>query len=520
MLLVYARFHEELVGDFGVENGLAAGHRPLDAARLLGPRRVPRLNLRGERHLRRIDVLDREPLHRVVAFAHDVHRAPVGQRGHREARYLAERGLVVERLREGGRGVDEEGAAGLLPLLVPHVAEDEDGTGDLAVLAADGRPAVVDGDVAPVARNQHRVIRQAYDRPVLEYLLHGAGDDLARALVLDVEDLRQRAPNGIRLGVAGERAGHRVHDRDPPGGVGGDDRVPDAVEGGGQLCPQLLREPQRGALELEPARAEERLGALARERLHEGALLGREGPGRVEAHAQESDGAALGRERDAPEGVCARRPRRGDLRKGREVRDVRLPRFHKHGLPARQRAVDGVPGRRGDAPDLLDNGRAASSFADELQRGRALVERVERARVGVRAMRAVFHDHPRDVSHREGSREGLGERPERLYARPCFDLAGVGMRPVERLRRLLGHGQEERALLGREVARPIEAKRHHREHLGVEHQRQRSLASAGTSAVCGGEEWGRRVGRLEPFGLRRQVRRLDWRGQIGGDAPR
>ena len=64
-----------------------------------------------------------------VAILHDVDDAPVGQRAGGEARDLAQRLLVIERLGGHGAGLGQEAQASLGPLAlgdVPADAEDAD----------------------------------------------------------------------------------------------------------------------------------------------------------------------------------------------------------------------------------------------------------------------------------------------------------------------------------------------------------------------------------------------------------
>ncbi len=130
--------------------------------------------------------------------------------------------------------------------------------------AADRRAAVGDRPLRAVAGDQHRVVRQAHDRALAEDPLHRVLDRRPRALVDDAEHLGQRPGRGVGLPPAGEGLGDRVQEVDAPGGVGGDDGVPDAVqrraEGLQRFPPLALRAVEALERPLSPVLVQERRG--------------------------------------------------------------------------------------------------------------------------------------------------------------------------------------------------------------------------------------------------------------------
>ena len=116
---------------------------------------------------------------------------------------------AVERLADDGvvRGFDDrreqagrQELAGLVALHAPlrgDVAEDQHASGDLAVLVADRRGAVVDRALAAVLLNQHRVIRQADDDPFPKRLRRRVLDRPARVLVDDPEHRVERLADAL-----------------------------------------------------------------------------------------------------------------------------------------------------------------------------------------------------------------------------------------------------------------------------------------------------------------------------------
>ena len=123
-----------------------------------------------------------------------------------------------------------------------------------AALSSMGRSVAVPGD-------EDGVVRQPHDRPLPQGTEGGVLDRLAGSFVDDVEDVRKRAAQGLRLGPPGQGLGDAVHERDPALGIGADHRVTDAGERDAQpfrLLPQRLF----GA----PARKENALGVLQGDR--------------------------------------------------------------------------------------------------------------------------------------------------------------------------------------------------------------------------------------------------------------
>ena len=152
----------------------------------------------------------------------------VGDRGERVAQLVGEHGqeLVL------AAGVLEQFLLVLPPL--GDIAEDEDDPIDLAAGVADGCPAVVDRPLDAVAGDQHRMIGQANDGPIGQDSLHGVLGRLAGVLVDDPEDLVERPAGRIAARPAAEGLGYGIHEGDPPLSVGGDDRVADAGQHGGE----------------------------------------------------------------------------------------------------------------------------------------------------------------------------------------------------------------------------------------------------------------------------------------------
>jgi hypothetical protein len=110
VLVVAAAGHEQLVGDPGHPLGLARPQHLVAAVRRLGVLGVARVELVREGHHLRVGVADGQPVQAAVR-AHEVERAPVGERGHREGRDLPERGLDVEGGRQHRAGLGEEAGA-------------------------------------------------------------------------------------------------------------------------------------------------------------------------------------------------------------------------------------------------------------------------------------------------------------------------------------------------------------------------------------------------------------------------
>jgi len=113
-----------------------------------------------------------------------------------------------------------------------HIAEHQHHANELALAVADGRAAVVDGHLAAVAPQQHRVVGQPGHPPLAQHARHRAFHLGPRALVDDAEHLADGLAHGLGLRPAGEGLGHRVHEEDAALVVGGDDGIADALQRG------------------------------------------------------------------------------------------------------------------------------------------------------------------------------------------------------------------------------------------------------------------------------------------------
>ena len=82
------------------------------------------------------------------------------------------------------------------PLLDGDVAEDENDTGDRAILVADGSAAVIDVDFRAVSANQNGVASQADDGIKPLHLRDRVFDGFPGDVVKNVEDGRQRSAKG------------------------------------------------------------------------------------------------------------------------------------------------------------------------------------------------------------------------------------------------------------------------------------------------------------------------------------
>ena len=92
------------------------------------------------------------------------------------------------------------------------VAEHEHDAGDVPLRVVDGSGAVVDGDAAAVPGDQDGVIGQAHSGALLEYAGGEVGRGLARELVFDTEDFRERETFGGGVGPAGECLRDGIHE--------------------------------------------------------------------------------------------------------------------------------------------------------------------------------------------------------------------------------------------------------------------------------------------------------------------
>ena len=78
-----------------------------------------------------------------------------------------------------------------------HIAEHQHDADDVTAAVAYRRGAVVDGPLASVAADQHRVVGQSDDLAELQDLFDRIVDRLARVLVDDAEDLGERTPGSV-----------------------------------------------------------------------------------------------------------------------------------------------------------------------------------------------------------------------------------------------------------------------------------------------------------------------------------
>jgi hypothetical protein len=108
--------------------------------------------------------------------------------------------------------------------------------GDLAEGVADGRAAVVDGELGAVLAQQDGVLGDADDALEALHLGDGIFDGQMGGLVDDVEDLVERKVAGLGLSPSGEFLGDQVHHLDAAFGVACDD----AIAYGGKRGAQVL----------------------------------------------------------------------------------------------------------------------------------------------------------------------------------------------------------------------------------------------------------------------------------------
>jgi hypothetical protein len=198
---------------------------------------------------------------------------------------------------------------------VGDVVEDEDDADRPPVPVFDGGGAVVDGGLAPVARDEHGVVGEPDRHALAQDLRHGALDLLARLLVEDAEDLRERAAPRLAGRPAGEPLGDRVEEGDAARGVGRDDGVADAGERGRErllAAPRVLL-----GTPAPPRQVDEHRGDEQEERGLQHPVVGeREG---VEGR-EEDEVADDGRERDGEQRRAASAAQ-GREEDGREEED-------------------------------------------------------------------------------------------------------------------------------------------------------------------------------------------------------
>src|SRR5215813_5965172 len=110
------------------------------------------------------------------------------------------------------------------------VSEDENDSGDVARVVADGRAAVCNGLFGSVPRDENRVICQTDNSAFAE----DPGDRtlhlLAPEFLKDPEDLADLPANGFMFLPARQRFRNRIHQGDAPMDVGRENRIADAAE--------------------------------------------------------------------------------------------------------------------------------------------------------------------------------------------------------------------------------------------------------------------------------------------------
>ena len=158
---------------------------------------------------------------------------------------------VVQHLHDAERLVHrlEQGAEPLLarpnfclgPLLLADVPKHQHAADDFAVLSPNRGGTVVDGPLRAVLGDEDGMVRQPDHPPFPQDLADRVLDRRACMLVDDLENDLQRSSHRLVLRPAGQRLGDGVQERDPPLGVGREDRIPDAGEGDAQPLPLFLR---------------------------------------------------------------------------------------------------------------------------------------------------------------------------------------------------------------------------------------------------------------------------------------
>ena len=128
------------------------------------------------------------------------------------------------------------------PLL--DIAEDEDDSVQLAIIAVNGRAAVVDRGLLAVSGDEDRVVAKANDRSCASHLFNRALDRLPGVLVDDSKYFGQRVSLGLCKGPSGKSLGNGIHAGDAALCVGDNDGVSDALQdarGAGFALPQPAR---------------------------------------------------------------------------------------------------------------------------------------------------------------------------------------------------------------------------------------------------------------------------------------
>ncbi len=112
-----------------------------------------------------------------------------------------------------------------------NVAKDEDYAVDFALRVADGRGAVVDGNLFAIGIDEYGVIGEADNGAKAENFFDGAFDGVAGALVDNAENRGKGLASGVLFGPASEALSHGIHKTHAAFVIGGDDGVADAAHG-------------------------------------------------------------------------------------------------------------------------------------------------------------------------------------------------------------------------------------------------------------------------------------------------
>ena len=102
---------------------------------------------------------------------------------------------------------------------------------DPALAVTDRRGRVIDADLPAIARDQHGMVGQADHRVVAQADIDRIDGLLAGVFIDDAEHLVQGLSPGLLRRPAGQYLGHRVEIVDDAGGIGGDHRVADGMQG-------------------------------------------------------------------------------------------------------------------------------------------------------------------------------------------------------------------------------------------------------------------------------------------------
>ncbi len=108
------------------------------------------------------------------------------------------------------------------------IAKHQDDADERTVRTSNRSGAVFNGRLAPVTREQQRVIRQPDNAPFTEHLADWILDRAARVFRNDVEDRLDRLPHRSRFTPAGESLSNRIQQRDASRRIGRDYGIADA----------------------------------------------------------------------------------------------------------------------------------------------------------------------------------------------------------------------------------------------------------------------------------------------------